>query len=261
MSASVEFDADLARKQEQLAKTPEMVAQRQALHTTLDLQHGEHVLDVGSGNGIMVREMAERVRVRGTATGADTSEVMVTMARGMCSEIPNVLFEQADATSLPFSDQTFDAVTLAQCLCFVPDVDAALGEMYRVTKPGGRAVMLESDWDSLVWNCADQVLMDKMLSFITSVYSDPYLPRTLTPRLKRAGFHVSGCDSFVIVNQTQDSNNMAGQYIEGIKSLAEASDRISGEELRQWLEDLKEKDRSGEFFFSFNRYVFTATRP
>ena len=126
MSTSFEYDAELARKQEQIAKTRDMVAQRAALHLTLNLQPGEDVLDVGSGNGIMAREMAESVGAGGTVTGADASDVQV--------------------------------------LCFVPDVGAALSEMHRVTKPGGRIVILESDWDSLVWNCTDQVLMDKMIS-------------------------------------------------------------------------------------------------
>ena len=236
-----------------------MLAQRRVLHETLNVQHGERVLDVGSGNGVMVREIVETVGPRGAVTGVDASEAMVTMARGLCSEIPNVVFEQADATNLPFADHAFDAVTSAQCLCFVPDVDTALREIHRVTRPGGRAVILDSG--SLVWNCTDQVLMDKMLSFVTAVYSNAYLPRTLSSRLKQAGFDDAGCEGFVIVNRTLDANTMAGQYIEGIQSLAKASDRISKEELREWLDDLTEKDRSGEFFFSFNRYVFTAARP
>ena len=98
MSTSFEYDAEFACRQEQLAKTPELVALRRTLLAALSLQQGEHVLDVGSGNGILVREIAGRIGASGTVTGVDASEAMVTMARGLCSENSNVVFEQVDAS-------------------------------------------------------------------------------------------------------------------------------------------------------------------
>lgn len=260
MSTDFQYDEDFSRKQEQLAKTPDMVAQRQAMHSALSLQPGERVLDVGSGNGIMVREMAETVGPGGKATGVDASEAMVDMARKLCSTFPGIEFKQANAEKLPFSDHAFDVITSAQCLCFVPGVDAALAEMHRVLRPGGRVVILDSDWGSLVWNCSNQALMDKMMSWFTGAYVDSHLPRTLSKRLTQVGFKITGRDSFAVVNWTDDPDTYAGLQIGFIEPMSEASDAISREELQEWLADLQEKSDSGEYFFSLNRYVFTAAK-
>ena len=65
----------------------------------------------------------------------------------------------------------------------------------------------------------------------------------------------------MFVNRKYDSDTLAGQYMELMKSMVEASDHVSKEDLRGWFDDLMDKDSSGEFFFSFNRYIFTAARP
>jgi ubiquinone/menaquinone biosynthesis C-methylase UbiE len=96
------------------------------MHAALDLKPSEHVLEVGCGNGIMAGEMAASVAPTGTVIGADISAAMVTMARSICAAHANVEFIEADAVHLPFADGSFDVVTLTQCLCLVPDADAAV---------------------------------------------------------------------------------------------------------------------------------------
>ncbi len=102
------YDEAMARQQEKLAATPDMLAQRRAMLQLLDLKEGERVLDVGSGNGILTREMLEIVGRSGQVCRVDSAEAMVEMARSLC---PKCRFLAGDATDLPVGDQSFDAVT------------------------------------------------------------------------------------------------------------------------------------------------------
>ncbi len=129
------YDEDMARQQEKLAATPDMAAQRLVMLNVLDLKDGERVLDVGSGNGIFVREMLSVVGESGHVCGVDSAEPMVSMATALC---PSGQFLQGDATDLPVEDSSFDVVTASQVLCFVSAINKALSEMFRVLKPGGR---------------------------------------------------------------------------------------------------------------------------
>ena len=174
------YDEDMARQQEKLASTPDMVAQRRIMLDLLGLKEGERVLDVGSGNGIFVREMLEIIGESGHVCGVDGAESMVNMASGLC---PTGVFLKGNATDLPIEDSSYDVVTTSQLLCFVDDVGKAISEMFRVLKPGGRLVILDSDWGSLVWNCRNKELMDRVIKMLTGPYADAHVPRTLSRHL------------------------------------------------------------------------------
>lgn len=94
---------------------------------------GDQVLDVGSGTGAVAREVAARIGAEGV-TGVDLNEGMLAVARRVAPEID---WRRGDACRLPFEDARFDRVLSQAVLMFVPDVDRALAEMTRVTRPGG----------------------------------------------------------------------------------------------------------------------------
>jgi SAM-dependent methyltransferase len=95
---------------------------------------GQSVLDVGCGTGIVARTAADRVTPGGSVTGVDLNEAMLTVARRVRTDID---WRQGDAGALPFGDEAFDVVLSQMALMFFPDRAAALGEMGRVTAPGG----------------------------------------------------------------------------------------------------------------------------
>jgi len=97
-----------SREQAKAAATREMVAQRRAILDALSLDQGERVLEVGSGNGVLAREMLEIVGASGHVCGIDSSGPMVKLAEQIC---PNGRFIEGDATDLPVEDLSFDAVT------------------------------------------------------------------------------------------------------------------------------------------------------
>ncbi len=100
---------------------------------------GQRVLDVACGTGIVTRVAADRVGPAGTAAGVDRNEAMLTVARRVR---PDLEFRAGDAAALPFPDRSFDAVVSQMALMFFADRAGAVGEMARVTAPGGTVAVL-----------------------------------------------------------------------------------------------------------------------
>lgn len=106
-----------------------------------DLPEGAHVLDVGTGTGLVALAAARVVGPRGRVVGVDFSPEMLEKAREKLrqTDLSNVSFVQGDAEVLEFPDGRFDFVLCASSLFFVPDMARATSEFQRVLKPGGRA--------------------------------------------------------------------------------------------------------------------------
>lgn len=112
-------------------------AWRRAARTALGLRPGERVLDVAAGTGASTEELA---RAGAYAVGTDLSLGM--LAAGKRAR-PGLRLLAGDALALPFADATFDAVTISFGLRNVHDPRAALAELRRVTRPGGRLLVCE----------------------------------------------------------------------------------------------------------------------
>jgi SAM-dependent methyltransferase len=106
------------------------------------LEPGERVLDVACGTGLVSLAAARALGPSGLLLGTDISEEMVRAAAALEAppEAAPMRFERMDAERLLLPDQDFDAALCALGLMYVPDVGAALGELWRVLRPGGRAV-------------------------------------------------------------------------------------------------------------------------
>ena len=107
------------------------------------IARGDHVLDVACGTGVLAREAAKRVGAAGSVTGLDLNEGMLMVAKRI---LPDVDWHQGDAADLPFADHRFDVVVSQFALMYFPDPVAALREMWRVLKPGGRLAV--ASWAS-----------------------------------------------------------------------------------------------------------------
>lgn len=114
------------------------------LATLCGIDDGKHVLDVASGTGETACFLAEALGAR--VTGVDYAEEMVERARRKAGERGlDIEFRQADAIRLPFDDEAFDAVICECTLCFL-DKPAALGEMKRLVRSGGKVGMHDLCW-------------------------------------------------------------------------------------------------------------------
>lgn len=107
---------------------------------------GEKVLDLASGTGDLAAGFAPRVGASGRILMSDINHAMLSNGRDRMIDrglVSNVDYCLANAEKLPFADDSFDCVTIAFGLRNVTDKPAALAEMARVTRPGGRTIVLE----------------------------------------------------------------------------------------------------------------------
>jgi demethylmenaquinone methyltransferase/2-methoxy-6-polyprenyl-1,4-benzoquinol methylase len=110
-----------------------------------ELEPGAAALDLCCGTGDLALELRKRVGPSGRVVGADFSERMLELAQEKATErgADDVTFEWADAMELPYSDASFDAVTVGFGVRNLADIGEGIREMTRVLKPGGRCVILE----------------------------------------------------------------------------------------------------------------------
>ena len=257
------FEEDGARRIEAIYSTPDVVAQRHWTRQILTLHPGESVLDVGSGPGFLAAEMASEVGPMGRVSGIDISQTMLAMAQEKCSKLSMaapVDFQLGDATKLPFRDGTFDAAVSIQVYEYVADVDAALSEARRILKPGGRILVVDTDWDSIVWHGADPVLTASVLSAWAEHLVDPHLPGTLTRRLRSNGFTVQAHDAFTVLNPVYDQRTFSRGLIGLIKNFVPGRQSVSHERAEAWSEQLSRAGETGGYFFSLTRYLFLAVK-
>jgi demethylmenaquinone methyltransferase/2-methoxy-6-polyprenyl-1,4-benzoquinol methylase len=106
---------------------------------------GDTVLDLCTGTGDLAVLLARQVGSNGRVIGLDLNERMLAFGRRKIEKLglSTITLLTGNAESLQFCDRTFQAATVAFGIRNVTDIKAALGEMYRVLKPGGRAVCLE----------------------------------------------------------------------------------------------------------------------
>ena len=107
---------------------------------------GQRVLDIAGGTGDLTARFSQLVGPDGEVILADINESMLQVGRDKLTDrglVGNIRYIQANAECLPFPDNYFDCITIAFGLRNVTDKPAALAEMLRVLKPGGRCLVLE----------------------------------------------------------------------------------------------------------------------
>lgn len=105
------------------------------LADAVDIQQGQHVLDVACGTGILARVIAKRIGSDGSVSGVDANPGMLAVANRIA---PEVDWREGDAEALPYEDDSFDAVLCQFGLMLFSAPKDALQEMKRVLRPGGR---------------------------------------------------------------------------------------------------------------------------
>ena len=113
---------------------------------TAGLRPGQAVLDLAGGTGDLAERAARRVGPGGRVVVTDINDAMLAVGRERLTDrgvVGNVHYVQADAERLPFPDRSFHLVTMAFGLRNVTRKEAALADIHRVLRPGGRALILE----------------------------------------------------------------------------------------------------------------------
>ena len=256
--STLQFDEDAARNIQRLYSTADVVQQRAEVLALLAARPGERLLDIGSGPGFLVASLADAVGPGGSVHGLDQSAPMNAVARDVIGDRSWVSIDEGDALTLPYPDGSFDAAVSTQVYEYVADIAGALSELRRVLRDGGRALVLDTDWDSVVWHVADRERHRRIMAAWAEHLVDPHLPCTLPGQLRRAGFRVAGRHLIPLFNPTFEQDTFSALTMRVIARFVAGRQGVTAADADAWMADLRERGAEDDYLFSVNRYCFLA---
>jgi ubiquinone/menaquinone biosynthesis C-methylase UbiE len=147
------------------------------------------VLEVAIGTGRNLPFYPAGVRL----TGVDLSPAMLALARDRAGATGReVALREADAQALPFPDASFDTVVCTLSLCAIPDHRAAIGEMHRVLRPGGRLLLLDHVGSSR----RSVRTVQRLVETVTVRLAGEHFTRRPLPLVAAAGFVIEESGRF-----------------------------------------------------------------
>jgi SAM-dependent methyltransferase len=243
--------------------TPAVRANHLRTFALLDAAPGGRFLDVGCGTGDYARELAELVGPTGHVTAIDASAAMVEVARGRAegTGLP-VSFQVADAQALPFPEASFDGCRAERVLQYLDDPDAALREMVRVVRPGGRVVATEPDWDCLICDLPgiDCDIWRRAVAAIGDDAGNAWMGRELHRRFRAAGVvDVAIEPTALILTDASVLLDQAGARRSIEKACALGA--ISRAETDMLFSTMLASSEQGDFFFAQGCFTASGTTP
>lgn len=238
---------------------PGLQAAKRRMRDALALAPGLTALDVGCGTGDDTREMAERVAPAGHVTGIDSSSFMVEEARSRVAGTALPLtFAQGDAERLDFADNTFDLCRCERVLQHVADPGQAISEMVRVTKPGGRVVVCDTDWAKVV---ASDPITQALFEFNAHSIRNPKIGRNLGQLFRTCGLReisVWPCsyDTFGAEFTVEYT-----QMLQPLAAAAQAAGALSEADAAAWPGTIVGDGRDGIAFLCLPCFVAVGTKP
>jgi SAM-dependent methyltransferase len=160
---------------------------RMAFLRAIPIRRRDTVLEVGCGTGIILRDLIPLVGRGGRLAGVDLSRTALRAARRYCRGT-GITLRHADAATLPFTDDGFDATLAVTVLLHVADPGGVVREMARVTRPGGRVAVQDQDFGTVALAHPDPRLTDRILrGVVERIYEEPNSGRRLPALLRDAG--------------------------------------------------------------------------
>lgn len=200
----------------------------------LNVSEGASVLELACGTGILTRRLRDRLPPSVRLIATDLNEAMMGYAARKFRSDEAVEWKRADATELPFPDESFDTVVCQFGLMFVPDKERAIRESYRVLKPGG--TFLFSVWDAIEQNDLAYVAHITISSFFAhdppNFYEVPFCfhdPEAIQSLLLAAGFREIKLSLLTLPSMSPSALEAAKGLVEGNPVIVAIEERCPSE--------------------------------
>ena len=254
------FDQKAVSQLEIMYRTRDVLRRRRLVREALAARAGERVLDLGCGPGFYTAELLAEVGTHGTVVGVDTSAPMLEAAASRCEGLGGASFLQGSATALDLEDSSFDRALCVQVLEHVGNVPAALAELHRVLRPGGRVLIWDVDWSTLSWYSTDPERMQRMCRAWDLHLAHPSLPSSLASALRATGFGEIRAEGHAFVTTELDFETYGGNVLQRVEHYLAGRDDIDQSDVAAWAEEQHELGAQGRFFFAIIQFCFTALR-
>jgi ubiquinone/menaquinone biosynthesis C-methylase UbiE len=228
---------------------------KQRSYEMMSIELPSHVLDIGCGSGIDTVAIAEQFGENCRVSGVDIDEDMLQQADALAEEKnldAHVSHHLADVSELPFETDEFDAVRAEGLFQVLPkffDPHEIFKEILRVLKPGGKLVLLDTDWASASVDIPNVELERRLMGFF-SMYMRPngLAGRQLYGFFKQHNIQNINID---VIPMFQNDFSKT-PYGDGLKKESLKAGFISEEEALFWMQELSMLDKLGEFYSCVN---------
>jgi ubiquinone/menaquinone biosynthesis C-methylase UbiE len=259
--AQLVFDEAMVAQLEKLYATRDVLRRRRLVREALGPAPGERILDMGCGPGFYAAELLEAVGAEGSVVGVDVSAAMLDVARKRTEGSANADFREGEATALPVEDGEFDAALTVQVLEYVEDATAALRELHRALRPGGRLVVWDVDWATLSCHSEDPARMERVLRAWDGHLAHASLPRTLAPRLREAEFANVRAEGHSFATAWLDPESYGAALIPVVQKYVAGDEGIGADTAAAWAEEQRELGGRGAFYSAVIQFCFSAVKP
>lgn len=239
---------------------PGIVQVEEVATAELRIEPGMRVLELGCGTGDDSRALAELVGPTGEVVGIDASEAMITVARRRTdgTGLP-VTFHVGDAMQLDLPTDSFDAVRCERLLVHVPDPAGVLGEMVRVTRPGGRVVVVDVDMDCMPLDLPrlDRDLLRRAVHGMADAMATGQIGRQLPRRFREAKLEAVTYRAAIISMPYSFTSHMVAGALLGATSIG----AITEAEAETVMAAVEQAERDGGLYVGMPFYIVSGTKP
>ena len=215
------------------------------------------VAEIGCGTGTAARELAALVRPDGHVHGFDISEQLVALARNRtAAEGKEVDFKVADAAGLLLSDSCLDAYRAERVYMHVKHPEAALAEAFRVLRRGGRILIMDQDWDTLLFD-GDLAATRALTRVFADSMVNGTIARRMRPLLRQAGFD----DIAIAPEAVVVTDGSAFGWLVDTVGKAGLAAGLDSAMVGAWMDDQRRRIAKDRFLFASTHFVTVARRP
>ncbi|HET6532132.1 MAG TPA: methyltransferase domain-containing protein [Actinoplanes sp.] len=243
---------------EAMSRHPEIQRVRRVAHGALRPTPGRRLLDAGCGNGDVARWLAAEVGPAGEVVALDFSAHTIEAARRRHDGSP-VVYVTGDVAALDLPGDSVDGVWCERVLQHVADADRVIGEFVRVTRPGGRVCLIDTDWESLAFDGMPAGWAAAVVQHMHGHSPDGQrnMGRTLRRRLVRAGLREITAEPVTLCFDTPTS---AGVVLPMVNPNVPPEARLIPDGIRDdWLAAVDRAGARGEFLAVLTIWVAAGT--
>jgi ubiquinone/menaquinone biosynthesis C-methylase UbiE len=232
---------------------PSVIAQWTHYARVLDPAPGHRVLDVGCGSGDPAAMLLRLYPECGAVIGLDPSADRLGRARRHAG--PRLAFVRGDGRRLPFPDGGFDRVLSADALEWVrPPLDA-MREMRRVLRPGGRALLIHTDFDSQIVGGVDDALTREIVHAFSDAGPAGTIGRQLPGLARDAGFARVAVKVYTLVEEEFRPGCYVWNAVETMRRWFLARPTVAEKRFGRWVAEMEAATTAGRFFYAVNRVI------
>jgi arsenite methyltransferase len=147
-----------------------------------------------------------------------------------------------------------------QVLEYLVDLDAGLSQIHRMLRPGGRLVVVATDWSSAVWHSEDATRMRRVLTAWEPHKPCLNLPSILATRLRRAGMQPLRQTPIPVLNTSYNPASASYWIARSIRSSVVGRQNVTEEEAAEWFDEFAELEENGAYFFSVTPVLTEAVK-